>query len=83
MGRWESKLACTDWERSRVTSHDPVPEQPAPLQPMKSDAPAAVAVSVTRASCSKLASHVSPHRIPAGRLVTEPVPLPVGRTLSV
>ena len=59
------KRACTDWARSSVTVQGPVPPH-APLQPVNSDPPPAVAISLTLVPCSKPASHVAPQRIPPG-----------------
>ena len=55
----------------------------APLQPVKVELTSAVAVSVTTVLQPKLAVHVMPHAIPAGTLVTVPVPLPALLTVSV
>ena len=48
----------------------------APLQPMKLEPAAAIAVSVTVAPFVKSASQVAPQAIPAGLLVTVPLPVP-------
>jgi len=65
-----------------VTTHDPVPEQPAPDQPVKRDPAAGVAVRVTTVASSKLAAQVTPQLTPAGLEVTVPDPAPVFDTLS-
>ena len=48
----------------------------APLQPMKLEPAAATAVSVTVAPFVKSASQVAPQSMPAGPLVTVPLPVP-------
>ena len=52
-----------------------VPVQ-APLQPVKLELAEAAAVSVTVALLAKSASQVAPHEMPAGLLVTVPLPVP-------
>jgi hypothetical protein len=59
-----------------------VPEQ-APLQPVKVEPDAAVAVNVTVVPALNVAEQVVPQLIPAGELVTEPEPEPVLVTVSV
>src|SRR5437773_11579873 len=59
-----------------VTTHVPVPEHPPPLQPVKVEPAAGVAVSVTAVPLVKLAEQVTPQVIPAGVLVTVPMPVP-------
>jgi hypothetical protein len=54
----------------------PLPEQPAPDQPANLEPGAGAAVRVTELSEVKLAKQVNPHLIPAGELVTAPVPVP-------
>jgi hypothetical protein len=77
------KVAVTDWSALIVTTHVPVPEQPAPLQPVKADPAAGVAVKVTTVPSLKDAEQVAPQLIPAGAPVTEPEPDPVFVTVSV
>src|SRR5207247_6746272 len=59
------------------------PEHPPPLQPVKVEPAAGVAVSVTAVPLAKLAVHVAPQVIPAGELVTVPLPVPAGVTVRV
>jgi hypothetical protein len=60
-----------------VVLHVPVPLQPPPLQPAKTDPEAAVAVRVTVVPFSNDREHVDPQLIPLGLLVTVPAPVPV------
>ena len=60
----------------------PVPEQ-APLHPLNAEYKSAVAVNVTKAPLVYVALHVEPQLMPAGELVTLPVPVPVRLTLNV
>ena len=66
-----------------ATVQVPVPEQPPPLQPLKVEPAAGVAVKVTPVPLANAAEQVVPHEIPAGLLVTVPVPAPPGLTVSV
>ena len=59
-----------------------VPAQPPPLQPVNVEPAAGVAVSVTAVPLGNAAEHVVPQEIPAGELVTVPVPAPVVLTVS-
>lgn len=65
-----------------VTLQAPMPVH-APLQPTKVDRPEGVAVSMTVEAAGKSALHVAPQLMPAGELVTEPVPEPTTETPSV
>src|SRR6266403_1714391 len=60
----------------------PVPEQPPPLQPVKVEPAAGVAVSVTAVPLVNEKAQVAPQEMPAGALVTVPLPAPVLLTVS-
>lgn len=77
------KAAVTVWAAVNVTEQVPVPEQPAPLQPAKVELSAGCAVKVITVPPAKLAEQVAPQLIPAGALVTTPVPVPVSTTDNV
>src|SRR5438093_10969559 len=77
-----SNVAVTVVAADRVTVHEPVPVQPPPLQPLKVDPAAGVAVSVTAVPLGQLAAELVPHVIPAGVLVTIPLPVPAFVTVS-
>lgn len=64
-----------------VKVHAPVPEHPPPDQPENTEPAAGVAVSVTLVPAVNVAEQVTPQLMPAGALLT--VPLPVRVTLSV
>ena len=66
-----------------VTVQVPVPEQPPPLQPVKVEPAAGAAVKVTAVPLANAAEHAAPQAMPAGALVTLPVPVPLGLTVSV
>src|SRR5207244_814751 len=76
------KVAVTVVAAETVTTHDPVPEQPPPAQPVKVEPAAGVAVNVTVVPLAKLAEQVAPQLIPAGELVTVPLPVPALLTVS-
>ncbi|MDW8479675.1 MAG: hypothetical protein RML12_07400 [Xanthomonadales bacterium] len=65
-----------------VTTQLPVPLQ-SPLQPAKLEPGSGLAVRVTAAWSGKSALQLAPQAMPAGALLTVPVPLPVRLTLSV
>jgi len=58
------------------TVHEPVPEQPAPLQPPKTEPAAGVAVSATVVPVENDLEQVAPQLMPLGLLATVPVPVP-------
>jgi len=66
-----------------VTVQVPVPEQPPPLQPLNVDPAAGAAVKVTTVPLAYAAMQVAPQEMPAGLLVTVPIPGPVLLTVSV
>src|SRR5437667_5568961 len=77
-----AKVAVTVVAAESVIMHEPVPEHPPPLQPVKVEPAAGVAVSVTTVPLAKLAVHVAPQVIPTGELVTVPLPVPALLTVS-
>src|SRR5206468_10648205 len=78
-----AKVAVTLWAALIVTEHVPVPVQPPPLQPVKVDPAAGVAVRVTAVPLANAAAQVAPHATPAGAVVTVPLPAPALLTVSV
>lgn|SRR5262249_34334490 len=70
-----AKVAVTDLLLVMDTEHVPVPVH-TPLQPVKVDPAAAVAVKFTEAPLEYTSEQSAPHEIPAGELVTEPLPVP-------
>jgi len=80
---WTVKVAVTIVAALRLTTQASVPEQPPPLQPVKVEPVAGVAVRVIMVPTGKLAEQVVPHVIPAGELVTEPLPVPAGITVAL
>jgi hypothetical protein len=69
------KFAVTDLASLIVRVHVPVPLH-APDQPVKEEGWVGVAFSVITAFCTNPAEHVAPQFMPAGELVTVPVPVP-------
>src|SRR6185369_4402700 len=70
------KVAVAVLAASMVSRQLAVPEQ-APLQPRKSEPAPGAAVRVTGVPPPKSALHVAPQLMPAGLLVTVPVPVPI------
>jgi hypothetical protein len=66
-----------------VTVHVPVPTQPPPLHPAKTEPASGAAVSVTVVPVSTEVEQVAPQLIVPGELVTVPEPAPVLLTDSV
>src|SRR6267142_2525624 len=70
-----AKVAVTARAALMVTVQVPVPVQ-LPVQPVKVEPAAGAAVKVTAVPLVKEAEQVAPHEMPAGALVTVPVPFP-------
>jgi hypothetical protein len=70
-------VAVTDWGPLRSSVHVPVPEQLPPLQPANPNPLAATADRVTLVPLLKLAVHAGGQPIPAGLLLTVPLPATV------
>ena len=77
-----TKAAVTVVAAFIVTAHVPVPVQPPPLQPLKVEPAAGAAVKVTMVPLVKEDEQVVPHEMPAGELVTVPLPAPDLVTVS-
>ncbi len=75
------KVAVTVVAAVMFTVQEPVPEQPPPLQLEKVEPVAGVAVRVTALPLGKLAEQLVPQLIPAGELVTVPLPVPAVLTV--
>ena len=75
-------VAATDVAALIVTVQGPVPVQPPPLQPVKVEPAAGVAVKVTAVPLVKPVEQVVPHEMPAGALLTVPLPVPDCVTVS-
>ena len=80
-GRMAVNTAVTAVSAFTVARHVPVPLQ-APVQPSKVEPAAGVAVRVTAVPNGKARVQVAPHVMPAGLLVTAPVPVPLRATVS-
>ena len=76
------KVAVTLRASDMLTVQEPVPEQ-APEKPAKVEPAAAVAVRLTVVPEAKLAEQVVPQSMPAGLLLTEPLPVPLRATVRV
>ena len=75
------KVAVTDLDEVMVTEQLLVPVQ-APLQPVNVEPAAGVSIKVTTVLLVKFAVHVPGQLMPAGLLVTVPVPFPARVTVS-
>src|SRR5437899_8572607 len=71
-----TKVAVTVVAADMVTVQEPVPVQPPPLQPVKEEPVGGVQVRAPAVSLGQLAAPLVPHVIPAGTLVTVPLPVP-------
>ena len=78
-----AKVAVTEEAPLSVTVHVPEPLQPLPFQRLKVEPAAGAAVKVTVVPLAYAAAQVVPHEMPAGALVTMPVPEPLGFTVRV
>ncbi|MGA8489817.1 MAG: hypothetical protein WB711_05305 [Terriglobales bacterium] len=76
-----ANIAVTDAFLVNVISHAATPLQ-LPDHPAKKELAAGEAVSLTCVPLAKLALHSWPQLIPAGLLLTVPLPPPVAWTLS-
>ena len=78
-------VAVTVTAALTVTKQVPVPEQPAPVHPANVEPSDGTAVNVTLVPLAKLAEHVAVggQIIPAGALITVPVPEPASFTVNV
>jgi len=77
-----ANVAVTEVAAVIVVVHVPVPVQ-APLQPVKVEPAAGVAVNVTADPLVNACEHVAPQEMPDGELVMLPLPVPDLVTLSV
>ncbi len=75
--------ATTVWLVLIIVTQVPVPLHPPPLQPTKVDPLAVAALKVTDVPLGKPPLQSFPQVIPAGELVTVPVPVPVFETVRV
>jgi hypothetical protein len=76
------KVAVTLFEALIVSMHERAPVQ-APLQPPNVEPVLARAVRVTLLFNPKVELHVAPQLMPVGELVTTPLPVPAGVTVTV
>ncbi|HEX2275089.1 MAG TPA: hypothetical protein VHG90_14565 [Acidimicrobiales bacterium] len=77
-----TNVAVTERASASVTVHDALPVH-TPLQPLNSELKLGSAVNVTEVPTGNDCEHVVPQWIPAGLLVTVPLPSPVLATVSV
>jgi hypothetical protein len=70
----EAKSALTLLAALMVTTQVPVPVQPDPVQPLKTEFAPAAAVKVTTVFCWMRAEQVAPQLMPPTSLVTEAIP---------
>ena len=76
-----TKVAATEVSAFKATVHVSVPEHP-PDQPVNTKPGFGAAVRVTVVPVANAAAQVGPQLIPAGLLVTVPVPEPVSETVN-
>src|SRR5215831_3154383 len=79
---WILKVAVTLRAWVMLTVQGPVPLHPSPLHPVNVDPLAGVAAKVTLCPLGKAVLHVAGQLIPAGLLVTVPLPVPATLTVS-
>ena len=77
------KLAVTAFAAVMVTLQVPIPEHPLPLQPANLEFADGEAAKVTTVLLPKDAKQVEPQVMPAGLLVTVPLPAPVLLTVRL
>jgi hypothetical protein len=77
------KLAVADRAIVMVTVHVGAEPRQAPLQPVKLEPLAGVAVSTTAVPDTNCSAQSAPQAMPAGAEVTEPLPVPAVATVSV
>src|SRR6266851_3041002 len=75
-----ANVAVTALGAITVMAHAPVPLHPPPLQPVNVDPTADAAVRVTTVPLPYVAEQLAPQLIPAGALVTVPLPAPIFST---
>jgi hypothetical protein len=76
-------VAVTDLAALISTTQVPVPEQPLPVHPLKTELEFGVAVNVTLVPALKFAEQVGPQSIPAGAELTLPPPVPFTVTVKI
>ncbi len=81
-GAAAANVAVTDVAAVSVTEQVLVPLHPPPDQPVNVDPLLGAAVSTTAVPLVNPALHVAPQLMPVGALVTVPVPVPAGTTVS-
>jgi len=79
----DANVAVTVVAALITTVQERLPAQPPPLQPVKVEPAAGVAVKVTAVPLANGAEHAAPQAMPAGLLVTVPAPAPALLTVSV
>ena len=76
-----ANVAVTLWAAVTVTTHGPAPEH-SPPHPTKVDPAVGLAVSETAVPDVNTKEQVAPQAIPAGELLTVPVPAPARVTVN-